>query len=635
MATKKIKIGYTPKGDFDSNKVGGYDILDTVYDSGTNSYYVSKVSGNTAALSDTTKWEKQLDGSRIESKIAEMNALINEMKETYGGSIEGYIRVSGVSDPKLSYRHYEVTGNSVFDLFKPCLVERGTGKISKVLQVLDWTKDEKGNDAAIDGSEGEVLICNVEGYYHISDKVDYEGTTYDVFLRSRIPFVWAGVAAEYQAPFGWAPGYCVAHKDDDGVTRMHSVYNTEWDGSYQDPKVVGAYIYSTDGDGNIVETYDANTPVLHEGAKGLCSTNYRLDEGEQLAMNLNEDTTKPVPFYNATARGAEMFLANMVAESGTFDLHNESLGGSGSCCNDSYPDDAQFLASGTKAISGLRYMNSKGAWRYQKYWSRDKVTVFSGQWPFIVVNDWRPHWKCMEQQRVLMYVHANDIAEQTWFVFEGNKYKWRSIPGMKSLADGVMNGVVWKYLKSKMPSGATDPMNSGADISGNDVEWMDCSCVIRGIITDVSPSWWTSGLAFVVDYDGNYTAYYEKDQSKLAKTPYYERTPDDTPFNIESWPKVAEYGNGTGYAKDYLKGYLLLPDTTPSITSGASNHSYICRYNWLTSRASKNRLAVRAFRRGSTATGDSLSPLAISGYFSAVSSASHFAFGICCQIVKD
>ena len=193
-----------------------------------------------------------------------------------GTLAEGYIRVAGSSSPALSYRSYKYNEQggfgreSVFHLFYPCLVGTpltgsGTeGKILHILQKLDYGHDINGNARAIDGSEGDVMIVNIEPYYRIMGKHTISGVEYDVFLVSRTPFTWQGIGAEEVMKGGHAPDFCVSHTDTDSVTRMHSVYNTACNGSYTAPAgVAGKYVQSVDAEtGDIVETYDENETLL-------------------------------------------------------------------------------------------------------------------------------------------------------------------------------------------------------------------------------------------------------------------------------------------------------------------------------------------------------------------------------------
>ena len=410
--------------------------------------------------------------------IAQLQAIVADL-ETIA---EGYVRVAGSSSPALSYKSYKYHEQggfgreSVFSLFYPCLVGTpltGSGTEGKVLHVLQkfgartidgtpmWL-DIYGTPHAIDGSEGDVMIVNIEPFYSINGKHTIEGTEYDVFLMSRTPFTWQGIEAEHMEKFGWSPDYCVSHTDTDNVVRMHSVYNPAWNGSYDAPVgVAGKYVYTTDPEtGDIVETYDANETLLG-GTGGLHSTDIDLPTGEQRAMNMNADPTKTVPWMNQTAEGCNRLMSLILAEGGTFDAHNASLMGSGFCSNDPATAAGDWEQAGSGAKNGMRYIDKTAATRYAGFcWLTSgaqnalklPINSFAN-----IINSWRNPWHIMEAYRAVCHAIENDVHELEWFTFEGNKYKYRSVSGFAGPSQGEATCVVWKMLSTKFASAAKDP----------------------------------------------------------------------------------------------------------------------------------------------------------------------------------
>ena len=470
--------------------------------------------------------------------IAQLQAIVADI-ETIA---EGYVRVAGSSSPALSYKSYKYHEQggfgreSVFSLFYPCLVGTpltGSGTEGKVLHVLQkfgartidgtpmWL-DIYGTPHAIDGSEGDVLIVNIEPFYSINGKHTIEGTEYDVFLMSRTPFTWQGIEAEHMEKFGWNPDFCVSHTDTDNVVRMHSVYNPAWNGSYDAPVgVAGKYVYTTDPEtGDIVETYDANETLLG-GAGGLHSTNIDLPTGEQRAMNMNADPTKTVPWMNQTAEGCNRLMSLILAEGGTFDAHNANLMGSGFSSNDPATAVGDWDQAGSGAKNGLRVMDKNGAWKY--YGLNGNVRFLTGAttgtvYAANVINSWRNPWHILEANRAVSYAIENDVHELEWFVFEGNKYKYRSVQGFNGPSHGEMTCVVWKLMATQAGANAIDPTDNVTSIAGNRVEILVSTALIHGMMTQVSPLRWTSGLLFTEDENGQYECYMERDQAELVKS---------------------------------------------------------------------------------------------------------------------
>lgn len=586
-------------------------------------------------------------------QIAELQAIVADI-ETIA---EGYVRVAGSSSPALSYKSYKYHEQggfgreSVFSLFYPCLVGTpltGSGTEGKVLHVLQkfgartidgipmWL-DIYGTPHKIDGTEGDVLIVNIEDFYSINGKHTIEGTEYDVFLMSRTPFTWQGIEAEHMAKFGWSPDYCVSHTDTDNVVRMHSVYNPAWNGSYSAPVgVAGKYVYTTDPEtGDIVETYDADTTLLG-GAGGLHSTDIDLPTGEQRAMNLNDDTTKTVPWMNQTAEGCNRLMSLILAEGGTFDAHNANLMGSGFSSNDPATAAGDWEQSGSGAKNGLRVMDKNGVWKY--YGLNGNVRFLTGAtegtvYAANVINSWRNPWHIMEAHRAVSYAIENDVHELEWFVFEGNKYKYRSVQGFNGPSHGEMTCVVWKLMATQAGANAIDPTDNATSIAGNRVEILVSTALVHGMITQVSPSWWTSGLLFTEDENGQYECFIERDQAELVTSLAAENYDPATPRDFETiYDHVLTVQKGDGYAKNYLNGALMLPDTNANKTGGGL-HTYVGKYNWFTGgNASAGKKSVRGFRRGNGANGTFLSPLTLYAVNSPSNALTYIGFGTCCRI---
>ena len=582
----------------------------------------------------------QSGGVNLTTQLSELQQSVGQLKELYGYGVEGYVRVAGTSDPALGFRTYShgVGMESVFDCIRPCLIEVETGKLLHVLDNLDWYKDEQGHARAIDGSEGEVYVTNIYDLYEISGHVTVNNVTYDVFLRSRGMFEWQGHAAEHIKPRGLSPDYCVAHQDTDNVTRMHSVYNPNWNGSYSAMSgLVGKFVYNGVGDA-ITESYDENG-ALFGGAGGLHTTDLTLPNGEQYAMNLNADHTKTVPFFNEHAKAVEVMVGHIIAEGGTFDAHNSGKMGSGFCSNDGATYGGEFEESYRFAVNGVRYqtgVDGNGSPTYE-YCALSK-TGFQGASTYVatMLNSWRSPWKIMERHRVMFYAMQNNIPELTWFAFEGNKYKWRHVDGFAGPSEGVLTCVVWKMFSSKFGSGVVNP-TGGASLEGKRVDFLICGALYRGWNTDVSPSRWDSGLIFTEDSAGLYKAYYEPVQAKLIKSVASDNTAAGTTLAFEAaYELIGEIaGKPEGYRKDYNDKCLFLAKSA-ALATGGGLHTYVGGYNWFTgSNANANTRSVRGFRRGNSALSSHLSPFAMHGYNSPSYSSTNIGFGTCVQVDTD
>lgn len=572
-------------------------------------------------------------------------------------NVEGYLRVAGSSDPALSYRHYPHRsdfnhGASPFTIFYPCLIGNNftggssCGKILHVLKKFGAKTDSYGNPAwegedgvlyKIDGSDGEVMITNIQPYYQIAGHYtisELNNLELDIFLRSLEPFTFYGITAEKIEKFGWSPDYCIAHNDGD-KTRMHSVYNPEWNGSYtaQQGDVHGRYIFTMSSTGEISETYDPDNTIMD--AKGAHSTNYSLYAGEQYAMNNNTDSTKTYPFMNHTMRGAELLWAGIVAEGGTFDAHNASLMGSGFCINDTAAA-ADWEASATGAKSGIRFENGQNGYTYSSLaYSGTNNLGNNLNYMGRVVNDYRNPFKVMEAHRAVSFAIQRGIAPLTWFAFEGNKYKYRGVDGFLSPADGEMTCVVWKWMSGQFGSVCHDPTDTTISLEGKRFDMLVSVALFHGMTTQVSPSWWTSGLVFTQDESRVYSTYVQRDQTKLVVTPTGEKDTSDT-FNFETAYDNLGFtiNQGSGHRVNYHNNALMMPDTDAHKTGGAL-HTYVGSYNYFTGgAASAGKKVVRGFRRGYGFYSSNLSPLCVYASFAPSYAGSNIGFGTCCAIVE-
>ena len=615
-----------------------------------------------AAIKAETDRAKGVEATKVNTsdyttKQGEQDAQIAALQTAVSGLqslAEGYVRVSGSSSPALSYRSYKYNEvgdflrESAFSVFYPCLIgtkltggDEQVGTILHVLQKLGYEDGEGhaidiyGNQRAIDGSEGDVMITNIETLYQLAGHYTVSGQEYDVFLLSRTPFTWHGYDAEELEPFGWSPDYCVSHLDSDSVQRMHSVYNPQWDGSYTAPvAMAGKYIYQQNVEtGAITDEYDS-TATLLGGAGGLPTTNKNLPSGEQEAMNHNPDTNATVPFMNHTAEGCNRIQSVMLAEGGTFDAHRASLFGSGFSSNDA-ANAASFEAAGSEARNGLRYQNGQGETVYLSLAVNNAFGI-TNQWTGAMINEWRNPWHIMEAHRAVSYAVRRGVGEQEWFVFEGNKYKYRSVTGFRAPKDGEMTCVVWKVLSSQLTNAAIDPADNSTHLTGRRIDFIFATGLLHGITTQTSPAWWTSGLIFTEDENRTYQCYMERDQAALLKSPTDDiNTNEQYPFE-KSYPLVLpDITAGAGYASDYLDGALMLPRTNAAKTGGGL-HTYVGKYNWFTgSAAPTGKKSVRGFLHGGRASGSGLSPMTMNANYAPSLTYSDIAFGTCVRIRRS
>jgi hypothetical protein len=250
-----------------------------------------------------------------------------------------------------------------------------------------------------------------------------------------------------------------------------------------------------------------------------------------------------------------------------------------------------------------------------------------------MVLSWMNPFHLLEAHRAVMWAVAHDVHELEWFAFEGNKYKYRSVQGFSGPSHGEMTCVVWKMISTKFSAEAMDPSDGTTSLEGNRADFLFSVALFHGMATQVSPSWWTSGLVFTEDENGQYECYMERDQASLMKTP------NGAKATTESWPFEEQYAHvltvqkGEGYRRNYSNESLMLPYNNAD-KSGGGLHTYVCGYNWFTgSNAPSGKKSVRGFRRGFSANTAVLSPLTVSATYAPSTATAGFGFGTCCRIV--
>ncbi len=358
-----------------------------------------------------------------------------------------------------------------------------------------------------------------------------------------------------------------------------------------------------------------------------------------MSTNNNTDKTKTFPYMNHTAHGCELLWANMLAEGGTFDAHKEILMGSGFSSDYHANAAAYWEESYNGARNGIRYVAADGTTKYNTfaYGTANAKAMFGLNTTCLapMINSYRSPWKCLERHRVLTHAMQNNIAELKWFAFEGNLYKWRSIPGFAGPADGEMTCVLWKIMSSKLGAGTIDPTDGVTSLEGHRIDFLVSTAMYHGMTTDVSPSWWTSGLIFSQYSDGSYKAYMQRDQKKLILSESGTKAESQN-FNFELQYKLVgdTYTKAESFRKNYCNDAFMLPDTDANKT-GAALHTYVGAYNYFTATTpASGQKFSRGFRRGAGANNACLSPLFVYAGGAPSYSASAYAFGICCAIEK-
>ena len=454
-------------------------------------------------------------------------------------SIVNFAGVIKENNNVLPYESYVGDFEQVFKHFRLALVKDGV--VQYFLKEDDVTKSENGFNAILDGSDGDVLLVNDKKiYYQI-----YGDKKNDTKFFSLVPFKFGGLESEALPIRGISPSMTyidninddnhTEHYDNLGNGKQHFCRNSNYVANIAEMTgMVGKYIPSQDGQGNITYTYDSSKKFIDSGV--YFPTN-RLNQStaEKAATNKN---TGDVVYTNADILTREVMLSMMQAEFMTKDIMNVELYGIPFSAYGS-PTNALF-ESGTASLDGCRFKTGNN-WVCLPLIAAPFNT---GKYLYEMLTNWRTPWEILEQHLVVSYANRSGIEENTWFVYNENEYK---IKNLGKHGSSNFTCVVFKKFRSKIASGTT---YNGNDVSGNDIEYVIHSGLYRGWVVDNSPQHWLTGINCLLD--GNepyhYKFYIEHNYRKYLMDKTYTPISSSELFDFEkTYQKVVDvYEDKTG-----------------------------------------------------------------------------------------
>ena len=384
-------------------------------------------------------------------------------------------------------------------------------------------------DSVLDGTDGDMLIVNDVPVYMLCGG----NGVYRYRLFSLTPFSFDGLQAEKIECRGEAPSLCFVdnindvnsseHEANLGEGKTHYVRNAN-NVAYHSGMtgLVGKYIPSEVG-GVITYTYDSSKSLFDSGAY-LPTVFLNLSTAENAAMNKNAEGAV---YTNMDLLCLDVVLALVEAECKTNYVNAQDLFGNGfNGGSSSTVPTADLFGSGMAAINGVRFKDASDNWVYARLNEHplSNATDF-----FVMLTDWMTPWEIMEQHLVLSYAKTNYIAENTWFVYNGNEYKYTNVGTLKGLADGVMTANLFKKFRTKLG----DVSYSGSSVAGNDIEFVILSSIYRGWVLDVCPHRWLTGINYTVDDDYNYKLFMTHNYDKYLMNKNYSEESAVTIFDFE------------------------------------------------------------------------------------------------------
>ena len=324
----------------------------------------------------------------------------------------------------------------------------------------------------------------------------------------------------------------------------------------------------------------------------------------QKARANNADTKAPLPFAEGGFNGVNTFILCMELLYGTKYLHDNNLFGSGISNNDACNSENTWLGNGGVRCKeqGTSEWTYRGLGERTPFGHNEKLEKNNFSW---FINYYRPKEQCMESQMAASWAAEFGIAENTEYEAYGVTYRYKNIPGVKGLADGVMNCKV--YRKN---IGTCKGYKDANTLATYDLELSLRMSLMHGMnVSGDVFAYWGGGCEMVgtnkVQTNGSYNAeqllknyidfYLEPNQSKWVNESGVSKNNLGT-FGFEAvYGKIGTFGPpilSDGYCKNRL-GYIPY-----KIADGGNLSSWQCFYSWAfpfwsTTLNQRVRIAVR------------------------------------------
>ena len=324
----------------------------------------------------------------------------------------------------------------------------------------------------------------------------------------------------------------------------------------------------------------------------------------QKARANNADTNAPLPFAEGGFHGVNTFILCMELLYGTKYLHDNNLFGSGISNNDACNSENTWLGNGGVRCKeqGTSEWTYRGLGESTPFGHNEKLEKNNFSW---FINYYRPKEQCMESQMAASWAAEFGIAENTEYEAYGVTYRYKNIPGVKGLADGVMNCKV--YRKN---IGTCKGYKDANTLATYDLELSLRMSLMHGMnVSGDVFAYWGGGCEMVgtnkVQTNGSYNAeqllknyidfYLEPNQSKWVNESGVSKNNLGT-FGFEAvYGKIGTFGPpilSDGYCKNRL-GYIPY-----KIADGGNLSSWQCFYSWAfsywsTTLNQRVRIAVR------------------------------------------
>ncbi len=501
--------------------------------------FMSLIDDNaTQPSADNESWREWVSKTDINSATSQFKALMEAW--SVDNQFCGFARQNGTAsgDAETTYGSKALL-HEIGKHFRLMTVKNG--EIQHVCVGGRLTKATNGDEIAIDGSDGDVVLgVDMEGLQLLKATRPVDGVETNVIGIGLLPAYWQNVASKKLPKFAITPVETVnCQLDGDTRSQAHSIYNTAKTGTYTAPNGIFKASYKTSGGG-----------FPHQYVSCVNSI--------QQAQNKNEDALTNRPYTGFYYEFYEALLALFFAEIGslkhtTLDMFGTGLTSTETVSATTFHDDA------LSAVSGWKIMSETPV--YQNVWGGDMITIGTSKYGMvqgICGSSYYGIVECLEAQRVLdgiakaglvskigskgnifyfgedggMVLSSDgsiDVETGTGMTACKHYYEVRDVPGCEGMADGVMTAVVNSYTMMEFKDGALLASNS-EDLTGKVAILKRSLPVYRGFtLPYVGLFRQMDGAFFVakVDSEGNITSEFRCAES-------YADIPARTSFGYEA-----------------------------------------------------------------------------------------------------
>lgn len=434
------------------------------------------------------------------ARYTSLKKQLDEIAQIY--SIYGFARVNGDNSGAGTIFFGDYSNMKELSSHMNMGLIKADGSLNKRCANCRCDLANDGTDLKIDGTDGDVMLFINAKMYFLKSTVEAptdlglaDGTKINIIALGMSPFTIYGVNAKGINPFALTPQYTV------NVNNVaHSVYNTDYVGTYNAPTAGFNEVFKASGAGYFSQYVNAMKSIWYaQGKNADQKTNrpfmggyYEFFEVFTALMFLE---LKSVYHQGLTSFGCGCTMSNTVGAS-TF-ADDAMSGNSGVMCKVAKTDEGAFttlyygLMSGgtinktyplgllvgncwysfTEMLEPIRILNDVAkAGLINKIW--DGVTADSANKSIIFTHDDNGDMVVSDLTNADIQDGANMVANKKY-------YQVRNVPNCMGMADGAMTAVVNIFVKMTFKADIT--VGSYTTVDGDYAVYKFSHPVYRGM----------------------------------------------------------------------------------------------------------------------------------------------------------